>query len=126
MMPLRAMSGLLSQALQPVSAIEDPLRPRGVGKVPVDGHGKAFLEADGGGPAKLAPDLAGIDGVAPVVAGAVADEGDLGCPRLAVAARTALVEQAADGLDHLDAPAFGVGANVVDLTHAANLQHAPD
>src|SRR5690606_4792092 len=121
MMPLRAISAPFAQPLQAVLAVEDPLRPRGVGKVPVDRGGQAVLEVGGGGPTQFVADLAGIDRVAAVVAGPVAYEGDLACTGLPVRARVARVEQAADRLDHLDVPALGIAAVVVALAHSPRL-----
>src|SRR5690606_27520570 len=76
MMPLRAISAPFAQPLQAVLAVEDPLRPGSVGKVPVDRGRQAVLEAGGRGPAQLTADLASTDRVAAVVAGPVAHEGD--------------------------------------------------
>src|SRR5690554_4200303 len=107
MMPLRAISGLLSEPFEAVVAVEDALGPPGVGQVPVDRGGDAILEAHCRGPAQFVADLAGVDRVAAIVAGAVADELDLAGARLAVGARAALVQQAADGFHDLDVLAFG-------------------
>src|SRR6267143_1735694 len=100
------------------------LHPVRVVEVPCHGLADAARERLPRAPAQLALDLAGIHRVAPVMAGAILHEGDLCGVGLAVRPGPQLVQDAADGLNHLEVGLLVPPADVIDLAHLSGFEHA--
>src|SRR5690606_9593 len=112
--------------LEAIAAVKHSLYPWLVVQVPVDRLRQAALEGVARLPAQFTAQLAGVDRVAAIVARPVGDEGDLRLVRLAIRARTTLVEQRADGLYHLDVLLLRIAADVIGLADPAVGQHGAD
>jgi len=87
------------------------LAPAPLGQVPIDRRAQASLKVMARSPAQFAADPRGIDGIAAVMTWPVSNRGDqaiVGCPLW-----QALIEQGADGFNHLPVVALSVTADAV-------------